>query len=190
MQYLIDLLSQPWAWYIAGPIIGCLLPLMLFIDNKPFGISKSFEHFCAMTQPKHITVSYFQYNWKKHDWAIIFVLGITLGGFIAGQWLTAPDAIQLSNAADSMFKQWGISRGMEMYPKELFSVSIVNLIILFVGGVLTGFGTRYASGCTSGHAITGLATLQIKSLYSVIGIFGGALLAAHLITPLLFEINK
>ena len=89
-----------------------------------------------------------------------------------------------------MFKQWGISRGMEMYPKELFSVSIVNLIILFVGGVLTGFGTRYASGCTSGHAITGLATLQIKSLYSVIGIFGGALLAAHLITPLLFEINK
>ena len=39
----------------------------------------------------------------------------------------------------------------------------------FVGGFLIGFGTRWAGGCTSGHAISGLANLQLPSLVAVIG---------------------
>jgi uncharacterized membrane protein YedE/YeeE len=44
-----------------------------------------------------------------------------------------------------------------------------GVLLLLVGGVLIGFGTRYAGGCTSGHAISGLSNLQIPSLKAVIG---------------------
>jgi uncharacterized membrane protein YedE/YeeE len=56
-----------------------------------------------------------------------------------------------------------------------------------MGGLLIGFGTRYAGGCTSGHAISGLSNLQLPSLVAVIGFFIGGLLMAHLILPLIFK---
>jgi uncharacterized membrane protein YedE/YeeE len=42
-----------------------------------------------------------------------------------------------------------------------------------------GFGARYANGCTSGHAISGLANLQLSSLLAVIGFFTGGLISVH-----------
>jgi uncharacterized membrane protein YedE/YeeE len=57
--------------------------------------------------------------------------------------------------------------------------------LLLVGGVLIGFGTRYAGGCTSGHAISGLSNLQIPSLKAVIGFFIGGLIMSYFI-PLNF----
>jgi uncharacterized membrane protein YedE/YeeE len=48
--------------------------------------------------------------------------------------------------------------------------------LLLVGGVLIGFGTRYAGGCTSGH-VSGLSNLQIPSLKAVIGFFGGLIMS-------------
>jgi len=75
-------------------------------------------------------------------------------------------------------------------PNAIFSIeamlSIKGFAILFFGGLLIGFGTRYAGGCTSGHAISGLSNLQVPSLIAVIGFFIGGLLMAHLILPLLF----
>ena len=58
--------------------------------------------------------------------------------------------------------------------------------ILLLGGFLIGFGTPYAGGCTSGHAISGLSNLQIPSLIAVIGFFLGGLISAHFLIPLIF----
>lgn len=70
----------------------------------------------------------------------------------------------------------------------LFDFTGLSLVVMFAGGVLVGFGTRYASGCTSGHAITGLSTLQPQSLLAVLGIFAGELLSAHFVTLHLFSL--
>jgi uncharacterized membrane protein YedE/YeeE len=58
---------------------------------------------------------------------------------------------------------------------------------MVIGGFLVGFGTRYAGGCTSGHAISGLSNLQFASLIATIGFFAGGLIATHLLYPLLFN---
>ncbi len=187
MEQLFVWLSGPWPWYVSGPIIGSMVPLMLLIGSKSFGISQNLEHICAMTQPKQINVSFFQYDWKKFGWCIFFVIGVAIGGFLAAGVFKQPGAVELSSAAQEMIAGWGITQGNELYPSELYDLTPLNLLILAVSGILIGFGTRYASGCTSGHAITGLATLQLKSLKAVIGIFAGGIIASHFITPLLIQ---
>ncbi|TRZ97800.1 MAG: YeeE/YedE family protein [Rhodocyclaceae bacterium] len=184
---MIEFLSQPWPWYISGPLIGLMVPLMLFIGNRSFGISNNLRHLCAMTQPPEVNVDFFKYDWKEHYWSIVFVIGTALGGMIAGGLLPDPDPINLSIEAMAMIRAWGfdLPAAGVLVPAELFAPSLQNIALLFAGGVLVGFGTRYASGCTSGHAITGLSTLQLGSLYAIIGIFTGGLLASWFLVPLL-----
>jgi uncharacterized protein len=188
MDQLIILLNGPWPWYVSGPIIGLMVPLMLFIGSKSFGVSQNLEHICAMTQPKRINVSLFQYDWKLYGWCITFAIGIGIGGFLATFAFPHPEAITLSPATQEMLTSWGVKQGPGFSPAELYDLTIPNLLVLAVSGILIGFGTRYASGCTSGHAITGLATLQLKSLKAVLGIFAGGILAAHFITPWLIRV--
>ena len=185
MEQLIVWLSGPWPWYVSGPVIGLMVPLMLIIGSKSFGVSQNLEHICAMTQPKQVNVSFFQYDWKQFGWCIFFVIGVAIGGFLAIFVFEQPGPIELSSATQEMLTSWGVVQGSEFYPSELYDLTPFNLLILAVSGVLIGFGTRYASGCTSGHAITGLATLQLKSLKAVFGIFAGGILAANFITPFL-----
>ncbi len=79
------------------------------------------------------------------------------------------------------------SAGKAYSPTEIFeTMSVKNIALLFVGGLLIGFGTRYAGGCTSGHAISGLSDLQLPSLIAVIGFFIGGLLMVHVLFPLIF----
>jgi uncharacterized membrane protein YedE/YeeE len=185
MEQLSVWLSGPWPWYVAGPIIGSMVPLMLLIGSKSFGVSQNLEHICAMTQPKRVNVSFFQYDWKQYGWCISFVVGVAIGGFLAVDVFQHPGPIELSSATQEMLAEWGIKQGNGFYPSELYDLTPINILILAASGILIGFGTRYASGCTSGHAITGLATLQMKSLKAVIGIFAGGIIAAYLITPIL-----
>ncbi len=188
MEQLFAWLSGPWPWYVAGPIIGSMVPLMLIIGSKSFGVSQNLEHICAMTQPKRINVTMFQYDWKQYGWCIYFVVGVAIGGFLAVYVFEHPGVIELSDATQRMLVDWGIRQGSGFYPSELYDLTPVNLFILAVSGILIGFGTRYASGCTSGHAITGLATLQLKSLKAVLGIFTGGIVAAHFITPYILKV--
>ena len=80
--------------------------------------------------------------------------------------------------------------GEQYLPAELFSLEQVftlkGLLILVIGGFLVGFGSRYAGGCTSGHAISGLSNLQLPSLIAVIGFFIGGLIMSFFILPWLF----
>jgi uncharacterized membrane protein YedE/YeeE len=183
MDTIAHWLHSPWPWYVAGPIIGLMVPLMIWIGNRSFGISSNLRHLCAISQPKSIGVDFFKYNWREQNWSLIFALGAVLGGFLAGVVFANPDPIELSVGFLTKLAYWNIPIGEGFLPPVLFGLYWQSIVIMFLGGVLVGFGTRYASGCTSGHAITGLSTMQLQSLLAVLGIFAGGMLSAHFITP-------
>ena len=185
MSTLYEMLVTPWPWYVSGPIIGSMVPLLILIGSRSFGISQNLEHLCAMAKPAMMHIKLFNYDWRASKWSIVFAVGVISGGLLAGVIFANPESIQLSQATLDMLAQRNIAPPNQYNPPEMFTLNIPNSILLLTSGVLIGFGTRYAAGCTSGHAITGLSTLQIQSVYAVIGIFAGGLLAAHYITPAL-----
>ena len=186
---MLELISQPWPWYVAGPLIGLMVPALLLAGGKLFGISSNLRHICAATLPGKL--DYFRYDWKRAGgWNLTFILGVTLGGFIASTWLASPDpAIAISDATRSDLVGLGITDFSGMMPAELFNWSALatfpGFMLIVVGGFLVGFGARYAGGCTSGHAITGLADLQLPSLIAVIGFFAGGLIVTFFLLPLI-----
>ncbi|GGW73547.1 hypothetical protein GCM10008085_27240 [Winogradskyella epiphytica] len=134
---------------------------------------------------------FFDFDWKSQRWNLVVVLGAIVGGFIAHHFLSNPIDIDLSEATVQDLSALGFNdAGQSLLPPELFSwdsvLSVKGLLILIIGGFLVGFGTRYAGGCTSGHSITGLSSLQLPSLVATIGFFLGGLIMIHLIYPILF----
>jgi uncharacterized membrane protein YedE/YeeE len=182
----MDFLTQPMPWYIAGPIIGLTVPFLLILGGKLFGFSSNLRHACAACNFGN--VDFFNYNWKEAGgWNIMFLLGSILGGFIGGYLLANPEPIQLASSTIEDLRAMGIQDFNGLVPESLFSWSAlsspVGFVVLVLGGFMVGFGARYAGGCTSGHAITGLSDLQLASLIAVIGFFAGGLLMTHIIYP-------
>lgn len=184
---LIDFLSQPWPWYVSGPLLGLTIPLLLFFGNKQFGVSTSLQHICAATvKPK---AEYFRYDWKAQAWNLVFVAGLFVGGAVAVLFLGGGGPPQVSAAATELFGSWGLSAPTELLPRELFALenlfTLRSLVVLGVGGFLVGFGARYAGGCTSGHAIMGVSLLNLGSIVAVIAFFVGGLFMSRLLLPLI-----
>lgn len=186
---MLDLLRAPWPWYVAGPLIGLVVPFVYWYGGKKWGVSSSLQHLCAATLPRRI--EYFQYDWwKKGSWHLAMAAGMVLGGFIGGRVLSSPDAVvAISAAAHADLVALGVTDFTGMAPSDLFSwhtlLTVPGVTLVLVGGFLVGFGARYANGCTSGHAISGLANLQPSSLVVVVGFFIGGLVSAHLLLPLI-----
>jgi uncharacterized protein len=182
---MTDFLKQPWPWYIAGPLIGLMVPLLLIFGNKSFGISSSLRHICAACIPGDI--SFFQYDWKKETWNLFFVTGILIGGMLAMQFLTNPAPVQVNAKLAKELSGYGITDYSGLVPKQLFNwqnlLSAKGFIMMVLGGFMVGFGTRYAGGCTSGHAIMGLSTLQWPSLIATCCFMTGGFIMANLILP-------
>ncbi|MBK0369878.1 YeeE/YedE family protein [Flavobacterium agrisoli] len=187
---LLDLIKQPWPWYIAGPLIGLTVPVLLLIGNKAFGISSSMRHICAMCLPANIT--FFKYDWKKESWNLFFVFGIFLGGVIAASFLTDPKPIQVAPELASDLAHYGVTDYSNLVPTDLFSweslFTLRGFILMVVGGFLVGFGTRWAGGCTSGHAIMGLSNLQWPSLVATICFMIGGFIMANLLLPFILAL--
>jgi uncharacterized membrane protein YedE/YeeE len=181
-------LSQPWPWYVTGPLIGLVVPVLLLLGGRSFGISSSLQDLCAATVPGRL--AYFRYDWRANAWRLAFVAGIVLGGALGATLLRNPDPY-VNVSADTVADLQGLGlRDLSgLVPAELVSwralLTLPGFVAVVVGGFLVGFGARYAGGCTSGHAITGLATFQLASLFATLGFFAGGLAATHLILPLL-----
>ena len=185
----MDILFQPWPWYVAGPILALIMFTLIYFGEN-FGISNNLRTMCAIGGADKFS-DFFKINTKKQYWNLAFVLGSVLGGFIAIQYLTNETAIELSAGAISTLENYGFQNvGQDYLPAEIFGVenlkSFSGVLLLLGGGVLVGFGTRYAGGCTSGHAISGLSNLQLPSLIAVIGFFIGGLTMVHFIMPFIF----
>lgn len=185
---MIEWLTQPWPWYVAGPLIGLFVPLLLYIGNKQLGISSSLRHTCAACMPGNI--SFFQYDWKREGmWNLMLVLGVFIGGFLGGYVFENPEPIALSASTISDLQNLGVVDFSGFVPSDIFAWenlgSIQGFIFLVLGGFLVGFGARYAGGCTSGHAISGIANLQMASVTAAISFFIGGLIVTHLLLPLI-----
>ena len=182
---MIELIRQPWPWYISGPLIGLMVPLLLIAGNKTFGISSSLRHICAACIPSKIP--FFNYDWKKEAWNMFLVTGILVGGFIAASFLMNNEPVQVNTKLVQELTGYGITDYHSLVPAELFNihqlVTLKGFILIVVGGFLVGFGTRYAGGCTSGHAIMGLSNLQWPSLVATICFMAGGFIMANLILP-------
>jgi hypothetical protein len=182
----MSFLTQPWPWYVAGPLIGLTVPLVYLYAGRKWGVSSTLRDICAATVPSGL--DYLEYEWRERGgWRLAMVAGLALGGLIAMLFGTPPVAISSATVAD--LAALGITDFSGLAPREVFSWSslatLPGFVAIVVGGFLVGFGTRYADGCTSGHAISGLANLRVASLVAVIGFFAGGLVATHLLLPLI-----
>jgi uncharacterized membrane protein YedE/YeeE len=186
----MNALIAPWPWYIAGPLIGLTVPLLLLLGNRHFGISSSLRHICAACLPAKIP--FFSYNWKKESWNLFFAGGIVIGGAIASFLLTDPLPVQIHPALAAELQGSGVTDHQSLLPVELFSwpalLTLRGFILMVAGGFLVGFGTRYAGGCTSGHAIMGLSTLQWPSLVATCCFMAGGFIMANLILPYILHL--
>lgn len=186
----MDWLYGPWPWYVGGLIIATTLILLLLM-GKSFGFSSNLRTMCTMMGAGK-TCDFFCFNWRAQTWNLLFLAGTIVGGFIAFHYLsTDTAAIPLGENTIEKLHALGInSAGQSYLPTELFSnetfSSLKSIGLLLLAGFFVGFGSRYAGGCTSGHAISGLSNLQLPSLIAVIGFFIGGLIMVHLIFPLLF----
>ena len=185
----MDFILQPWPWYVAGPLIT-LVMLLLFYFGKKFGVSSNLETICAMGGAGKF-VDFFKFDWRKNTWNLVFTAGVIIGGFITYQWLTPNEAVAINPQTVQDLADLGFQNaGAHYLPEEIYSIesifSFKGFLILLVGGVLVGFGARYAGGCTSGHGIVGLSNLEIPSLISVIGFFIGGLLMTWVLFPIIF----
>lgn len=184
----MELLTQPWHWAVSGFLIGLVVPLLLLLGNKAFGISSSLRHICAACLPANI--SFFKYDWRKESWNLFFAGGIVLGGFIAGHWLQGGHPVEIAAATQERLAGYGIYDHSQLLPTEIFSWSQLfswkGLIFFVIGGFLVGFGTRYAGGCTSGHAIMGIANLQWPSMVATTCFMAGGFFCTHVILPWTF----
>jgi uncharacterized protein len=186
----MNILTHPWPWWAAGVLIGLIVPALLLLGNKKFGISSNLRHICAACLPAKIP--FFQYDWKKEIWNFFFVGGIFVGAIIASVWLKNPDPIQIHPDLARDLAANGITHVEGLVPSDLFSWSSLftlrGFILMVVGGFLVGFGTRYAGGCTSGHAIMGLSNLQIPSLIATISFMVGGFLMTQLLLPFILSL--
>ncbi len=179
---------QPWPWYVAGPLIGATLSILLF-SGKTFGMSSNMRTLCAMCGAQSKS-KFFDIDWRSQRWNLVVVLGAAVGGAIAVIFLNGDSPVAINPTVAAELQSYGLaSAGKAYLPAELFGSQAwsnpLALVVLALGGFLVGFGARWAAGCTSGHAITGLSNLQLPSLIAVVGFFIGGLVATYFILPYL-----
>ncbi len=187
---MIEWIRNPWPWYVAGPLIGLTVPALLILGNKTFGISSSLRHICATCIPAKIP--FFKYDWRKELWNLVFVFGIFLGGAVAMNFLMNAQPVEVAPALAAELSKYGITNYQNLVPLDILSwqslFTIKGFLLMVVGGFLVGFGTRYAGGCTSGHAIMGLSNLQWPSLVATVCFMAGGFLMANLILPYILSL--
>jgi uncharacterized membrane protein YedE/YeeE len=187
---VIEFFKQPWPWWVSGPLIGLTVPALLILGNKSFGVSSSLRHICAACFPANI--SFFKYDWRKEAWNLFFAAGILAGAFIAWDWLSDYQQMTINSKLINELSDYGISDYRQIVPGEVVNwsalVTLKGIILIIVGGFLVGFGTRYADGCTSGHAIMGLSNGQWPSLVATISFMAGGFIVANFILPFILKL--
>ena len=186
----MNFINSYWPWYITGPMIALTMYLMLFV-GKRFGISSTYEHLCKVAGADKLS-DYFKINLKEKSWQLIFVAGTVVGSYVAVNYMMpSGEMVTISEATQENLRAHGFANpGGSILPLEIFSWDGIKgglgLLFMIGGGFLVGFGSRYAGGCTSGHAISGLSNLQLPSLIAVIGFFTGGLIVTWLVLPYVF----
>jgi uncharacterized membrane protein YedE/YeeE len=167
-----------------------MVPALLLLGNKTFGVSANLRHICAACIPGNI--KFFNYDWKSESWNLLFVSGVAIGGLLAGYFFHNHQAIQLSEPAIESMRKLGVKDFSGLVPSDIFNLhslfTVRGFLLMVGGGFFVGFGTRYAGGCTSGHAIMGLSNLQWPSLVATCCFFAGGVVMTWFILPLIMAL--
>ena len=185
----MEWIYEPWPWYVSGPMIAVIM-LLLLMAGKNFGMSANLRTFCTLAGAGK-TNEFFRFDWKAQRWNLLLVAGAVIGGFLASNVLSRDARVDIDQDVVTQLNEMGFESAGDAYlPAEMFSNDVftqpVTLGLLLLGGFLVGFGARYAGGCTSGHAISGMSDLQLPSLIAVIGFFAGGLIMINFLFPLIF----
>lgn len=185
---MISFVTQPWSWWFSGIMISMVMFSLIFF-GKSFGFSANLRTLCTIAGAGK-KVKFFQFDWKTQSWNLVFLVGAILGGFISHEFLSTDEPVKLAQTTIQDLSKLGFEAPTSTQPTELFSTesafSLKGFLILAIGGLLVGFGARYAGGCTSGHAISGISDLQVPSIIAVVGFFIGGLIMTFGIFPLIF----
>ncbi len=184
----MEWILQPWPWHISGFLIVVIMLFLIFM-GKSFGFSSNLRTICSACGAGK-TAKFFDFNWRSQIWNLLFLVGAIIGGFISFQFLSTGEAVQISDATIQDLQNIGIAAPEGLQPMEIYGTesafTLRGFLVLLIGGLLIGFGARYAGGCTSGHAISGISNLQLPSLVAVVGFFIGGLIMTHLLLPVIF----
>ena len=188
-EFINSVIYEPWPWYLVGPAIAITLFLLLYFGRE-FGVSASLRATCAAIGGGKIS-SFFDFDWKSQKWNFVFVFGTVVGGTVSSLFMNSTGAVDIAESTKEALINMGMTNpGSDYLPTQLFAyenLGIGTILFLLIGGVLVGFGARYAGGCTSGHAISGLSNLQLPSLIAVIGFFIGGLTMTYFLLPVIFS---
>ena len=186
------LIVNPWPWWFSGLMITFIMYLLLFF-GKSFGMSSNLRTMCSIGGGR--LVDFFKFDWKAQIWNLVVALGAMLGGFIFIHFMDNNPTVNISDQTIKSLSEININvvkGNVSHFPKELFNwealFTLKGFLFVIGSGLLVGFGTRYAGGCTSGHAISGLSNLQIPSLIAVIGFFVGGLIMVNFILPYILQL--
>src|SRR5690349_23380269 len=116
---MIDIIKQPWPWWVTGPLIGLMVPLLLLLGNKAFGISSNMRHICAACFPANI--SFFKYDWRKESWNLFLAAGIIIGAFITWRWLSDYNQLEISPRMLKELNGYGITDQSQLIPVEVIN---------------------------------------------------------------------
>mgnify|MGYP000984755114 FL=1 len=168
---MLELLTQTrWSPYAVGIGIGILSWLTFLISKRPIACSTTFAKLSGMIEmvfrgDKVEQKPYYQKLRLVVGWQMMLVLGVVIGSLLSA--LLAGD-----------FRwQWVPS----LWATTFGSAPLLRVVVAFLGGVIIGFGARWAGGCTSGHGISGTLQLAVSSWISALCFFIGGILTAHLI---------
>lgn len=154
-----------WPWWVAGPGIGLVVILLAGITGKGLGVSTGYGSICSMTS--HL--SFFGAREFRESWRLWFIIGLPLGGVVAGV-LAGPSLPSFA------YGQLDTLTGGSLAAKAG---------LLFGGGLLIGAGARWAGGCPSGHSIVGIAQGALSSLVATVGFMLGGIMVFNLLYAIL-----
>lgn len=186
---MLEIIRQPWPWYTSGIAIAMIMVVLLYF-GKSFGFSSNLRTICSMAGAGR-RVKFFDFEWRKQQWNLLFLIGAIIGGYLSNTILATHEPMKLSAATIKDLQSLGIVFSGALNPEQLFGLQSLTsfkvMCLLLVGGMMVGFGSRYAGGCTSGHAISGLSNLQIPSLIAVTGFFIGGFIMTHFLFHFIFS---
>lgn len=163
-------MKTPLPWFVAGPLIGLIVPVLILLREKQFGVSSSYRFLGGVFFPKW---SYFNYPKEQDRWQLQFAIGLLIAGISAA--FLYDDRVVLSADAANYERIAATVYEWKNWPQFL------------LGGFLVGFGARYANGCTAGHCIMGMAQLSAASFVATCSFFIGGLIASNWIIELIFK---
>lgn len=168
------LCMKQWSPYVAGVGIGILSWFTFLLSDKPIGCSTAFARTSGMIERlfRGNTVAekpYFVKFAPVVDWEWMLLVGVILGSFASAR-LSGQFQIQWIPV------KWSAAFGSALLPRWL---------VAFIGGIVMGFGARWAGGCTSGHGISGTLQLAVSSWLAAICFFIGGIATAMVIFKLL-----